>query len=274
MPRAYGKPEIILSPTSAPGCYQKPHFPCNRQRRNRLFISESQDAVPQPEPNHKPMKNRYILPAIAIATCFGAVTASAKPDMRRHGGLGAPLKAYDADKDGTVSADEFATAATAEVDKLLAGFLAKHDSDADGTVTTAEAQALFATFSADWVEDVLDCFDRDGDGAITSADFIKPPRHLKPLIADFDTDADGALSAEELQAAADQMTADRLERFLTKFDTDTDGNVTTEEARAVFQTAVDKKIAAILERFDANDDGAVTFEEVIATKGKKKGKGH
>jgi Ca2+-binding EF-hand superfamily protein len=216
---------------------------------------------------------RSVIPMLAVGACLMPCTSLAKgrPPHPPHPPLCAPLKSYDTDNDGTVSADELAAAKAAEVAEVLEKFLGKLDLDDDGTVTTAEATSVFGFISADWLEHVLERFDKNDDGAITGDDYKnKGPRGLRELVADLDSDADGELSADELQDAADAQAAERLAKFLEKFDTDTDGNVTTDEVIAAIQAQADKKFAALLERFDANDDGAITRAEVAAVLGKKR----
>lgn len=218
-------------------------------------------------------KFRLPLPILAFAGLGILLSSSAeavgagKPPGRPHRGkLCAPLAGYDTNKDGVVTPAEFTAAENAEVNSQVAAFLKKYDADADGTVTTDEARAVFNTISADWLEDVLDCFDRDGDGAITTADFLHLPRQVVPLIEEFDSDDDGELSALELDDAADQITTERLERFLAKYDVDVNGDITTDEVAGLIQAKVGSKFDDLLERFDANDDGSVTAEESAAVK--------
>ena len=209
----------------------------------------------------KPTKNwkRNGFSFIVCLTLFPVMAFAADPGACASGGS---PSAFDADGDGTVTAEELSTGSAAQVSAGVAELLAKYDADGDGTVTTKEAESVFAFISADWIEDTLGYFDTDGDGAITTADYTKVPKSLKPLLREADTDADGALSATELQAAAATQTADRLARFLFKYDTDDDGTVTTAEITAIYQGQADAQIEALLSKYDTDGDGVISAAEI------------
>lgn len=206
-------------------------------------------------------------------------TPPAHAELRGPGGSGGPIgwAAFDVNKDGSVTAEEFVTAGDTLAKERQANFLAKYDSvptgqtAGDGIITTAEAKAVFDAQAADWLKHILETFDTNGDGAISSADQV-PTRgrrgesHLDAL----DTNDDGTVSAEELAAAAAAMSADRLKDFLAKFDsvptgaTAGDGVITVAESLAVFEDEVVEQVKAVLARYDSNKDGSVSAAEIAA----------
>lgn len=272
--------QIGFHPLPRPDCL--PNFYNSRLDPNDAKRQSSRDSAREPANTRSGgiarfpqsvMKLKPATPLLALAACASlmpaAASAKGRPPHAPRPALCAPLKAWDSNGDRTVSPEEFAAAADAEVTKLQNRFLDKYDLDADDTVTTAEIRSVYGFVAADWLESVLDHFDTDGDGSITNADLKnrkRAPKGLATLIDEYDADADGELSAEELEAAADAQTADRVARLLVKYDADTDGNITSEEALVVHESLVDKKFDTLLDRFDLNGDGAVSAEEAVAAK--------
>lgn len=70
-----------------------------------------------------------------------------------------------------------------------------------------------------------------------------------------DTNGDGKLSKEELQAAAPEG------RFVAS-DANSDGKITREEAVAAATAKAGERFDKMLERFDADKDGALTQDEI------------
>jgi len=118
-----------------------------------------------------------------IAVVLGAARAVAGPAPTGWGGtnvcttnlvhtsLTSQLSQYDADGDGTISSNEFASAGENMVQALQSRFLGKYDTDHDGSVTSDEALAVNQAIAEQWLTNLLAHFDLNGDGAITTNEF-------------------------------------------------------------------------------------------------------
>ncbi len=192
---------------------------------------------------------------------------------------------FDANNDGTLTPAEIEAGSLERVADLQDRFLGRYDSvptgatEGDGIVTFEEAKAVFATDSAEWLERILERFDSDGDGRIPVA--VKPGRGNragKVSIAEFDANDDGTVTKEELSAAAEAKSAERLAAFIEKYDSvlegkeSGDGTITEAEAVAVHAGIVAEQVENWLEKVDANDDGTVTTGELEAAR-KPRGRG-
>lgn len=131
----------------------------------------------------------------------------------------------------------------------------------------AAAACLFAgTVAAAGMPNLTDT---DGDGVI-SAEEINAQRaaYKEAQLAQFDTDGNGELSRMERRAMKDA----RYDSLLQTFDSDGDGELSREERR----DARDARRAEIEAQLDVNGDGEVSeaeaagFEEVKESKGKKR----
>ncbi len=112
--------------------------------------------------------------------------------------------------------------------------------------------------------------DKDKDGAISRAEAAGHPMLSKGFDA-IDSNKDGKLSKEELQAQHQAMREKHRERADARFkaaDKDGDGALSQQEADA----AAREQAARMFERLDANKDGKLTQEEMRA--GRKHGHGH
>ncbi|WP_368184473.1 EF-hand domain-containing protein [Aestuariibius sp. HNIBRBA575] len=80
----------------------------------------------------------------------------------------------------------------------------------------------------------------------------------RPTFEELDTDANGTLSQEELQAPM-------LERF-SAADTDGDGALSAEEmlaaAQSQNQSRIERRIERMVSRMDANEDGVLQMDEM------------
>ena len=81
----------------------------------------------------------------------------------------------------------------------------------------------------------------------------------RPDFATLDTNGDGALSLEELQAQGEA-------RF-SAVDTDGDGALSAEELTAAAGERAAERTAQMIERLDENGDGALQLEEMPAREG-------
>ena len=183
------------------------------------------------------------------------------------------FKAFDADQDGKVSAQEIAKLGNNDPDKL------------------ADKQAM------------VSAFDRNGDGALDSGEFgasrLLDSKNLKTLlgvqdeagvakwlVSRADTDGDGALSAEEYAGVASpssrrigaegESAGDSAEQVNTEVfggtDTDQDGRLSAEELTAkleaaphIFRFGDSSQTAGVLAaRNDGDGDGVLSADELTA----------
>ena len=125
----------------------------------------------------------------------------------------------------------------------------KVDADSNGEITQAELRAhAEARFAA---------ADTNNDGSLSSEELLanrvgnKADRMLKR----FDADGNGQLSAEELEAAADDRMGKRAKRMMARLDADKDGKLTLDEMNAA------RDPAKMFERLDTDDSGSLSAEE-------------
>lgn len=148
------------------------------------------------------MQKRTVMYSLALlAVVGGSLGSAALADQMRMGGgmMGQrpDFATLDADKDGKVTAQEFAAARNARIAGL--------DADKDGKISLdelvamqmrgAEAQARARA------EQMIAMMDADGDGALAAAELLDMPGPgMAMMIERMDTDGDGALSAAEFDA--------------------------------------------------------------------------
>src|SRR5436190_13324238 len=101
---------------------------------------------------------KIAMTALAVAITLGAARAGAGPGFLDPASTNAcditifgTLPEFDADGDGTITSNEFATVSATLVQELQTRFLAKYDSDQDGTVTSAEALAVNQAIAEQWL---------------------------------------------------------------------------------------------------------------------------
>lgn len=137
--------------------------------------------------------------------CLGAAAHAqdSKPQdskpMHRHQGHQGMMEAADADKDGTVTRDEFLA--------WRAKQFAHMDRNGDGVIDDADRKAAEDQREAmreQRGKGMLEKLDANGDGKITKDEFVNAPA---PMFDKADTDGNGVLDAKELQAARDAMRA-------------------------------------------------------------------
>jgi Ca2+-binding EF-hand superfamily protein len=107
--------------------------------------------------------------------------------------------------------------------------------------------------------------DKDKDGFISKTEAAGHPMLAKRFDA-IDSNKDGKLSKEELQAAHQAMREKHRERADAQFkaaDKDGDGALSVQEAEA----AARERVARMFERLDTNKDGKLTQEEMRAGHG-------
>ena len=116
-----------------------------------------------------------------------------------------------------------------------------------------------------WAERLAE-LDTDGDGNISRAEADAPKFEM---FAAADTNADGALSFDEMnafrEAERERRRAERQQRQFENLDADGNGTVSADEFAARGEHMFD--------RLDANDDGLISAEEAEARQGRR-GRGH
>ena len=151
------------------------------------------------------------------------------------------------------------TNATPLSKKLVAGALMLAVAGASlGYATEAEARRGGKGMNVSFEE-----IDKNGDGFVTQAEV---DAHRLARFAAMDTNGDGALSVEELVAAAKEGAAERIqkraEKMIEKRDANNDGKITADEAGP-------RHAGKMIERMDTNNDGQVSKEEFEAAKAKR-----
>ncbi|UCF32892.1 MAG: hypothetical protein JSV78_11225 [Phycisphaerales bacterium] len=105
---------------------------------------------------------------------------------------GCLMRVLDADKDGTLSAEEIANASAA---------LLTLDQDGDGALSDEELRPPRPPRGEKFVERLMS-HDADGDGKVTAAEL---PERMQRLLDRADTNEDGAIDQAEAEAAAEKM---------------------------------------------------------------------
>lgn len=214
-----------------------------------------------------------IASAIAISMTMIPTSAFAQPselgdsgervEQRKHRGHhgrrggGMILFAADADRDHNITAAEWQD------------FLIALDGDADGLLTAEEFQAFRQA--------------RAAERGITREPREAPPEAAEFLNRRFDTDGDGQVEVEDLQAKFDsldansdgELTSDEFPRrgprgprgrragsqFLRLADADQDRQITTSEWQQMIAT------------LDADANGTISFEEIAAQRSQQRSEG-
>ena len=108
----------------------------------------------------------------------------------------------------------------------------------------------------------LKAADANGDGMISRDEASKSLPMIARHFDEIDTNHDGQVTSEELQAFHQKMSAQRGQRAAERFkklDTDGDGRISRAEAQAGAP-----RLAAHFDEIDANKDGFITPEEMKA----------
>lgn len=83
-----------------------------------------------------------------------------------------------------------------------------------------------------------------------------PLAHIRGLFAEFDTDGDGVVTQDEINAVRAAE--------LAEFDADGDGTLTLEEYQALWLARVYERMVDAFQHLDADGDGQITDEEFNA----------
>lgn len=134
----------------------------------------------------------------------------------------------------------------------------KVDANGDGKITQAELDTAAATRFA--------TADADNDGFLSTQELLaaRVGGRANRMLARFDTDKNGQLSAEELEAAASDKIGKRIERRIRDADANNDGKLSLAEMSAR------RDGGTMIERLDTDGDGALSAEEFAkAREGRK-----
>ena len=104
--------------------------------------------------------------------------------------------------------------------------------------------------------------DADGDGQLTQAEITSGMQALgAERFAEADANGDGALDADEIVAMTQQRAA---ERMIAQLDTDEDGLLSQEELQARMaerMEGAEERQAQLFARVDTNEDGTISQQE-------------
>lgn len=247
------------------------------------------------------MSRRTVFIVAGVLVAAGTVAAIAAPHFRGHGRwhhgpafgemggfgpmgarFGERLKEADADKDGTVTLEEFLA--------RRGPAFARFDRNGDSAVDAAEFEAA-AKESADyWTRRFIKNFDTDRDGKVSKDEFAQK---AKLRFARRDLNADGEIGIEDLppgirrpfgrRVAEDAkdgpdagdgkdakgwrgpFTLDRVlgrtERRFSRLDRNGDGFIDAKDFETMSAERVSYASKRFFNRFDADRDGKVTKEE-------------
>jgi len=92
--------------------------------------------------------------------------AGGGPGMELMGPADASTDRFDADGDGTVTAEE--------AHDGMQGLLTEHDADGDGALNLDEYAALYAAMTRETMVDGFQELDADGDGKVTASEITEP----------------------------------------------------------------------------------------------------
>ena len=144
------------------------------------------------------MSNKSILLIAAIAAGFGVSTASAQ-GRGEMGGERPSFAELDTDGDGTLS--------EAELQAPMAERFAAADADGDGNLTAEEIVAMAegrrADRMAERAERMIARFDANEDGVLSAEELATPPAP-QSAFERLDADGDGTISEEEFAAAGER----------------------------------------------------------------------
>ena len=104
--------------------------------------------------------------------------------------------------------------------------------------------------------------DTNGDGALTLEEL---QARGEARFAQADTDGDGALSAEELTAQANAQTEDRVARMIERMDENGDGALQADEMKP---RGGGRNMDRMFDHMDADEDGVLSAEEFAAAQEK------
>ncbi|HZT47112.1 MAG TPA: EF-hand domain-containing protein [Hyphomicrobiaceae bacterium] len=223
--------------------------------------------------------SRKVLVIAGVLLAAGSIAAVSAPLFRgghmRHGALfgdfaeggyglaahpvrlGERLKAMDADKDGTITLEEF----LARRDPAFARF----DKNKDGVIDRAEFDAAAKESTDYWTRRFLKRFDADKDGKVSKEEFA---RFARERFAWRDLDDDGRIGLEDMPPGV----RDRIGRWLRRGQDDAgkdakDG-AAAKEAQERRPFTLERLLGRVDRRFtrlDRNGDGFIDAADLEAS---------
>lgn len=111
----------------------------------------------------------------------------------------------------------------------------------------------------------FEAIDTDSNGSVTVEEL---QAHAAARFASADSDGDGFLTPEEMRAGRDARAgkggADRADKMLERHDTDKNGVLDKAELEAAGEQRKDRRGARMMQRLDTNDDGKLDLAEITA----------
>ena len=205
---------------------------------------------------------KILTAAVAATFAIAAYAGPYGPGAGYGPGTGQPgaahadrIRAADQNGDGLISRSE----AQAGMPGLAARFDAI-DTDKDGNLSAAELDAARATFGrggrgGGWMQ-----WDANGDGQLSREEAMARVDAL-------DTNRDGTVSAEEMQAARGARGPGGRGQGFTRWDANGDGMLSRAEV------ANAPRLSQEFDAIDTNRDGLLTVEELQAAHGHFAGRG-
>jgi Ca2+-binding EF-hand superfamily protein len=171
------------------------------------------------------------------------------------GPKGAGPARFDKNGDGKVSKDEAPARMKEHFDAI--------DTNKDGSLDQQELQAARAKHGAKSVADRVAHLDKNKDGKLSKDEV---PERMQKHFDAVDTNKDGFVDAQELEAAHQKRMQQGGKGPDGKAGPDTDGDGKVSQAEFV------ARAQNWFKRMDANNDGAITRDELQARRGR--GRGH
>jgi Ca2+-binding EF-hand superfamily protein len=221
--------------------------------------------------------SRKVLVIAGVLLAAGTIAAVSAPHFRgghmRHGALfgefgeggfghaarpvrlGERLKAMDADKDGTITLEEF----LGRRDPAFARF----DRNKDGVVDRSEFEAAARESTDYWTRRFLKRFDTDGDGRVSKDEFASRARER---FAWRDLDDDGRIGLEDLPPGMRERAGRWFRRGQDDADATKDGTAAKEaqERRPFTLERLLGRVDRRFSRLDRNGDGFIDAGDIEA----------